>query len=110
MNSQGRGEPFGRVTIEAMAFGLPVLGTSAGGTTEIVDDGATGLLHPVGAAGLDILGTNILRLVRDRSLARQLGQAGQQRADQYFTADRVYRELGDVVDVMRGDLGSAASA
>ncbi|CAN6715379.1 unnamed protein product [Malus baccata var. baccata] len=32
MNSQGLGETFGRVTIEAMAFGLPVLGTEAGGT------------------------------------------------------------------------------
>lgn len=45
MNSQGNGEPFGRVTIEAMAFGLPVLGTDAGGTKEIVLDGKTGLLH-----------------------------------------------------------------
>jgi glycosyltransferase involved in cell wall biosynthesis len=103
MNSQGRGEPFGRVTIEAMAFGLPVLGTSAGGTTEIVVDGVTGLLHPVGEAGLEVLGANIVRLVRDRSLARQLGQAGQERADDHFTAARVYRELGHVVDVIIGD-------
>ena len=32
VNTQGSGEVFGRVTIEAMAFGLPVLGTNAGGT------------------------------------------------------------------------------
>lgn len=107
MNSQGRGEPFGRVTIEAMAFGLPVLGTSAGGTTEIVIDGVTGLLHPVGEAGLDALGANIVRLVQDRALARQLGQAGLQRADDHFTAARVYRELSHVVDVIIG--GAQAS-
>ena len=55
MNTQGSGEVFGRVTIEAMAFGLPVLGTNAGGTTEIVLDGETGLLHPVGASGQELL-------------------------------------------------------
>ena len=37
MNSQGLGENFGRVTIEAMTFKLPVLGTNAGGTPEIVE-------------------------------------------------------------------------
>ncbi|KAL0369100.1 UNVERIFIED_CONTAM: hypothetical protein Scaly_1128900 [Sesamum calycinum] len=38
-NSQARGECFGRITIEAMAFQLPVLGTAAGGTMEIVVNG-----------------------------------------------------------------------
>ncbi|KAL2538299.1 UDP-Glycosyltransferase superfamily protein [Forsythia ovata] len=45
-NSQARGECFGRITIEAMAFQLPLLGTAAGGTTEIVVNGTTGWLHP----------------------------------------------------------------
>jgi len=97
MNSQGNGEPFGRVTIEAMAFGLPVLGTDAGGTKEIVLDGKTGLLHPVGEAGLEILGANILRLANDRHYAMQLGAAGRQRASEYFSSQRFYRELRDAV-------------
>ncbi|KAI3996518.1 hypothetical protein MKX01_012929 [Papaver californicum] len=58
-NSQGRGECFGRITIEAMAFQLPVLGTAAGGTTEIVVDGSTGLLHSVGKEGVTPLAKNI---------------------------------------------------
>ncbi|HSI72716.1 MAG TPA: glycosyltransferase, partial [Fimbriimonas sp.] len=76
MNSQDAGETFGRVTIEAMAFGLPILGTSAGGTTEIITDGETGLLHPVGDAGLETLAANIRRLVQDQALAKRLGVAG----------------------------------
>ncbi|KAF2290770.1 hypothetical protein GH714_015379 [Hevea brasiliensis] len=66
-NSQARGECFGRITIEAMAFQLPVLkhsfqGTAAGGTTEIVVDGTTGLLHPVGKDGVTPLAKNIVKL------------------------------------------------
>jgi glycosyltransferase involved in cell wall biosynthesis len=97
MNTQGRGEPFGRVTIEAMAFGLPVLGTKAGGTTEIVLEGETGLLHPVGERGLEILAANILRLVNDRNYARKLGLAGQKRANEYFTSRRFCRDFDNAL-------------
>ncbi|KAH9298192.1 hypothetical protein KI387_029874, partial [Taxus chinensis] len=61
-NSQARGECFGRITIEAMAFQLPVLGTAAGGTTEIVVNGSTGFLHPVGKEGINPLAKNIVNL------------------------------------------------
>src|SRR5207253_8989523 len=58
MNSQGLGENFGRVTIEAMTFKLPVLGTDTGGTPEIVEHGVTGLLHPAGIEGQEKLADN----------------------------------------------------
>jgi glycosyltransferase involved in cell wall biosynthesis len=93
VNSQGRGESFSRAAIEAMAFGLPVLGTDAGGTKEIVLNGETGLLHPVGESGIDVLAANILRLVKDRGYAKQLGAAGQARANDYFSSQRFFREL-----------------
>lgn len=93
LNSQDRGEPFGRVTIEAMAFGLPVVATRAGGTLEIVQDGETGLLYPVGDAGQAELQSHLSALRADRGLAVRLGEAGRRRAAAEFTAARCFREL-----------------
>src|SRR5262249_3279198 len=73
VNTQGLGENFGRVTIEAMTFRLPVLGTNAGGTAEIVEDGITGLLHPVDIPGQYVLANNILTLMNDPARAKAMG-------------------------------------
>jgi glycosyltransferase involved in cell wall biosynthesis len=79
MNTQGiagnRGESFGRVTAEAMLFGLPVLGTSAGGTVEIIKDGETGMLFPIGDTGQTLLVEQIKKLAADRESARNMGAA-----------------------------------
>jgi len=93
VNSQGSGEAFGRVTIEAMAFGLPILAARAGGVQEVVLDGETGLLHPEGENGLENLAANILRLVRDREFAKRLGIAGRLRANECFSAERFLADL-----------------
>ena len=46
-------ESFGRVIVEGMAAGLPVVGVAAGGVGEIVRHEETGLLVPPGAADVD---------------------------------------------------------
>ncbi len=97
MNSQGLGENFGRVTIEAMTFKLPVLGTNAGGTPEIVQDGITGLLHPVGDDGQRQLAENIITLMNHPQRARALGEAGYKRIQEKFTGARFYAELGSLL-------------
>jgi glycosyltransferase involved in cell wall biosynthesis len=100
MNSQGeagRGECFGRVTVEAMAFGLPVLGTAAGGTTEIVSEGVTGLLFPLGEDGQGGLADHIENLARNPALAQALGRAGRERALGHFRQERFLAELGEAV-------------
>jgi glycosyltransferase involved in cell wall biosynthesis len=102
MNTQGVGENFGRVTIEAMALGLPVLGTDAGGTREIVEEGVTGLLHPVGEAGQDRLAENLLTLVLNRRRAKAMGMAGAQRVRERFASVRFQAELGALLESVLG--------
>lgn len=98
MNTQYEGEAFGRVTIEAMAFRLPVLGTACGGTREIVADGVTGLLHPPGSAGQSTLAAHILELMNNRKRASALGEAGFRRVAAEFREGRFYRELAEVFE------------
>jgi glycosyltransferase involved in cell wall biosynthesis len=45
-----RGEGFGRVTVEAMKVGRPVVGANGGGTVELIRDGWNGLFYRLGDA------------------------------------------------------------
>jgi glycosyltransferase involved in cell wall biosynthesis len=91
-----REEGLGTVLLDAMAFGGPVAATRAGGIPEIIEDGVSGLLVPVGdGAGL---GAAIARLLTDAGLAARLKQAARQKVREFSvqrTAERtlaVYEE------------------
>lgn len=60
------------VVAEAMAAGLPVVATAVGGVPEMITDGVTGLLVPVGA--VNALAGAIDTLIRDADMRRRLGQ------------------------------------
>jgi len=93
-----RPEPFGRVIIEGMAAGVPIVGAADGAVPEIVEDGRSGLLTPPGDAGA--LAEAVGRLLDDQSLAESMRQAARQRVCALFNVDThvqkiqtVYREL-----------------
>lgn len=83
-------EPFGQVVVEAMAAGVPVVASAAGGPAEVVTDGVDGLLVPPGDAGA--LAAAIGRLLADRDLRHALGAAGVRTA-QRFRPERIAAEV-----------------
>ncbi|KAJ3694299.1 hypothetical protein LUZ60_009779 [Juncus effusus] len=106
-NSQARGECFGRITIEAMAFQLPVLGTAAGGTTEIVINGTTGILHPVGKDGIIPLANNIVYLATHVQKRVTMGRKGYERVKERFMEHHMAENIARVLDrVLRKSKGN----
>jgi alpha-maltose-1-phosphate synthase len=71
-------EPLGIVNLEAMACGTAVVGSRTGGIPEVVADGETGLLVPVGEP--EPLAAALNALLRDPDRAEAMGQAGRKRA------------------------------
>lgn len=72
--------------LEAMAYGKPVVGSRMGGTTELIEDGKTGLLFEAGNAGE--LTSVLDRLMASAELRRQMGNAGRQRVESLFSLDK----------------------
>lgn len=85
------GEPFGQVITEAMVVAKPVVATRGGGVPEIVVDGVTGLLVPMGDA--PAMAEAICKLLSDPLHARQMGLAGRARVMRRFTVSVAARRL-----------------
>lgn len=73
-----RDEAFGRVTVEAMKRGRPVVGAGAGATPDLIDHGVSGLLYPPGNARA--LAAEVAGLLADHERRAAVGRAGWQRA------------------------------
>jgi glycosyltransferase involved in cell wall biosynthesis len=89
-------EPFGLVYLEAMRSQLPVAASWSGGVPEIVVHGQTGLLSSPSSPG--DLASDLVTLLKDRSLRAQMGEAGARRASEAFSPDRLSRKWCDVVE------------
>ncbi|TAN22149.1 MAG: glycosyltransferase family 1 protein [Acidobacteria bacterium] len=80
-------EGFGSAALLAMALERPVVASQAGGIPEVIEDGVTGLLVPVGATAA--LAEAGLRLLREPALASRLVAAAQARLRERFTVERM---------------------
>ena len=87
-------ESFGLAALEAMACGVPVVGTAAGGLPEVVEDGACGFLRPVG--DVEGMAEAALRLLEDPVLWKQFSAEARRRAVEEFPTEEIvsrYRSL-----------------
>ena len=80
--------------LEAMASGLPVVATPAGGTPELLEDGKDGFLFPVGDHGA--LAHSITRLLDDRDFAAEMGRHGRRTVEDGYTWDQVVERTEEV--------------
>lgn len=90
------GEPFGQVIAEGMAACKPVVATLGGAVPEIVQDGVTGLLVPMGDA--QCMAEAIIKLLSNPELAEQMGEAGRQRVEEHFTMEHVVQKVESIYD------------
>jgi glycosyltransferase involved in cell wall biosynthesis len=102
--SHGRGETFGRATVHAMTFHLPALGTNAGGTPEIIEDGIQGFVYPVGEAGQEVLIDRLEALAKDSNLRKKMGEAAEDRARRHFSKGLYLRQINDILESMNGHI------
>ncbi|HLF22996.1 MAG TPA: glycosyltransferase family 4 protein, partial [Burkholderiales bacterium] len=92
-------ETFGIVLLEAMAAGVPIVASRAGGIPEVVDDGGEGIL--VEPNDSRALASALHRLLEDKSLRMEMGLAGRLKARRYDWArvvervEQVYEQLAN---------------
>ena len=93
-------ESFGLVALEALASGVPVIGTGGSGLAEVVDHGVTGFLHPVGA--VDEMAASGVQLLTDVERWTSFGRAARTAAVERYSAElivpmyeRLYEEILD---------------
>jgi N-acetyl-alpha-D-glucosaminyl L-malate synthase BshA len=75
-------ESFGLAALEAMACGVPVVASRVAGIPEVVTDGETGLLAPVGDVAA--MAAGVARLARDRATRTQFSRAARARVEAHF--------------------------
>jgi glycosyltransferase involved in cell wall biosynthesis len=87
-------EGSGRVVMEAMAAGKPVIATKSGGVQELIEDGITGYLVP--AKDPHAFAEKVLNLIADPAILESIGQQAQSYALKHFSHERTALQILNV--------------
>jgi len=82
--------------LEAMAAGLPVVASDVGDVGRAVDDGETGFLVP--PRDPEVLAQALEKLLTDPALRRRMGDAGQARVGEHFSAEATVRSISEMYE------------
>lgn len=88
-------EPFGRVAIEAMSFGCPVLAAAHGGLLDIVEDGKSGVFFEPGSR--DALAAAMQKMRIEKGFRLEIGDAGRIRQMTMFSVEKYARSVSSVL-------------
>jgi L-malate glycosyltransferase len=83
-------ESFGLVALEAMACGVPCIGTNVGGLPEVVEHGVTGFICEVG--DIEDISTKAVALLKDKELHQQFTYQAVESVRSKFNADRIVQQ------------------
>lgn len=75
--------------LEAMASGVPIIGTNVGGVPEIFEDGVQGRLINLGDTST--MAQHAIEILNDQKLAREMGEKGHQRIMERYTPEKIVR-------------------
>ncbi len=93
-------EPFGRVLLEGMALGKPIIATNAGGPVEIVVDDVTGLLVPMNDPAS--MANAITTLLGNPAKAIEMGKRGKERLMSTFSTNKTVSEIEKLYEEILG--------
>jgi len=88
-------EGLGRVLLEAMACGTPVIGSAVGGIPDIIQDGETGFLIPPGEVGA--LAGRLKWILQHPDQARQIGESARKFARKFFSEELYVKHYSDLI-------------
>ncbi len=89
-----KNEAFGRITIEAMKYGLPIIASNAGANTELINDGFNGLYYEPGSS--HDLAEKIL-VLKDIRLRKKIGKNALKWANEKFNLEQYAEDLGNSI-------------
>ncbi|MCR6110684.1 N-acetyl-alpha-D-glucosaminyl L-malate synthase BshA [Bacillus sp. A301a_S52] len=96
-------ESFGLVILEAMACGVPVIGTNIGGIPEVIEDGKSGFICEVG--DIESIAARTLYLLKNPMMRKQMAQEALKRATVTFHQNRIVADYEKIYHKVLKELG-----